>query len=371
MVRQSVRIAMLVGAVAAVAAAPGRASAQTASGCCSPTTRTICVTECVPETYTAKRTVYKTEQRVEKYTTYKCETTQEVRERTVCCNRHVTEWQEQIRKVCVKVPCCEERTVMKPHYTYVTETKMVTKCVDRGHYECREVYSHWKAFTNGLGSLCSRHDGCCDPCASSCGGCGNACNTCCTPCPPSNCVSRKVWCPCMVQEQCPVTCCRKVCEMRPEVCKVQTCRTEWREEKCKVCVTRCIPETRVEKYTVCVRHMVPCEATRTVCVCVPCEENVTCTRWVAKQVTREVPCNTCNTCNTCCETSCHHGLFSGLFGHRDHGCGGCGGCNTGCDSCGHRKWFSGLFGGSGCGGCGGGCSTGCGGCGAPQTGCCN
>ena len=41
----------------------------------------------------------------------------------------------------------------RPHYSYVTETKMVTKCVDRGHWECREVYSHWKALCNKAGSL--------------------------------------------------------------------------------------------------------------------------------------------------------------------------------------------------------------------------
>src|SRR6185436_4288247 len=121
MVRQSVRIALLVGAVAAVASlAPAGASAQTASsGCCSPATRTICCTECVPETYQVKRITYKTEQRVEKYTTCKCEQVQECRERTVCCNRMVSEWQEQTRRVCVQVPVCEERTVMKPCYKTV------------------------------------------------------------------------------------------------------------------------------------------------------------------------------------------------------------------------------------------------------------
>jgi hypothetical protein len=90
MVRQSVRITLLLGMVAAVAAAaPARANAQTATtdGCCSPATRTICVTECVPETYQVKRITHKTEQRVEKYTAYKCETVQEQRERTVCCNK--------------------------------------------------------------------------------------------------------------------------------------------------------------------------------------------------------------------------------------------------------------------------------------------
>src|SRR5262249_17472653 len=227
MERQSVRIAMLAGTVAAVvAAAPAARADQVASpGCCSPGTRTICVTECVPETYQCKRISYRYEQRVEKYTCYKCVPYQECRERTVCCNRVVTEWVDQCRKVCVQVPVCEERTVMRPCYRYVTETRYVTRCVDRGHWECRDEYSHCKALSNCLSGLCGRGcgGGCCNPCDP----CGN---TCCAPCPPSNCVVRKVWCPCIVQEQCPVTCCRKVCEMRPEVIKVQCCRTEYRDQ---------------------------------------------------------------------------------------------------------------------------------------------
>jgi hypothetical protein len=209
---------------------------------------------------------------------------------------------------------------MKPCYKTVCETKMVTKCVDRGHWECREEYSAWKAFCNHLGSIHS------DPC--------------CNPCPPSNCVSRKCWVPCMVQEQCPVTCSRRVCEMVATTVKVQTCRTEIREEKVKVCVTKCIPETRVEKYTVCKQIQVPYECTRTVCVQVPCEEMVTCTRMVARTVLKEVPCNT--GCNDCCNPcgGGHFGLFHGASLFRGCGCGGCG---------------------TGCGSCGGGCNSGCGG----------
>jgi hypothetical protein len=339
MVRQSVRIALMVGAVAVAAAAPARADQPVASGdgCCSPPTRTICVTECVPETYTAKRITYKTEQRVETYTAYRCVPRTECRERVCTVYKRVPEWREECRKVCVRIPVCEERTVMRPCYRTVTETKMVTKCVDRGHYECREEYSHWKALCNKAGSLgnCFHRDDCCNPCP---------------PCPPNNCVTRKVWVPCMVQECCPVTCCRKVCEMRPEVVKVQTCRTEWREEKVRVCTYRCVPEQVVQKYTVCINEMVPYQATRCRTVCVPCEETVTCTRMVMRTVTREVPCAPpCTTeCNPCCETHGHRSLFSGcgLFsgGHRHGGCG----CDSGCGGSG---WFGGghrLFGG-GCG----------------------
>jgi hypothetical protein len=329
MVSQSVRIALMVGTVAAVAAAaPARACDHHASsGCCSPATRTICVTECVPETYQCKRITYKIENRVEKYTAYKCCPTQECRERVCTVYKQVPEWREEVRKVCVKVPVCEERTVMRPHYTYVNETKMVTKCVDRGHWECREEYSHWKAFCNGVSGLCSSHRGCGH-------GCGDPCaDTCCTPCPPNNCVTRKVWVSCKVQEQCPVNCCRKVCEMRAEVCKVHTCRTEVREEKVKVCCYRCVAEQQTQKYTVCVNKMVAYEATRCCRVCVPCEETVTCTRMVAKTVTREVA---CTPSTTCCDPCCDRGhCFSNLFRNCNlfHGCGG--GCGGGCF--GHRN----------------------------------
>jgi len=333
MVRQSVRIALMVGTVAAVAAAaPARACDQQASnGCCSPQTRTICVTECVPETYQVKRITYRTEQRQETYTAYKCVPSYECRERVCTVYKRIPEWREECRKVCVRIPCCEERTVMRPCYHTVTETKMVTKCVDRGHWECREVYSHWKALCNKAGGLGHRHHGC-----------GDACGSCCEPCPPSNCVTRKVWVPCMVQECCPVTCCRKVCEMRPEVIKVNTCRTEWREERVKVCSYRCVPEQVCQKYTVCVMQRVPYQCTRCVSVCVPCEELVTCTRYVARTVTREVPCAPVNECcgsSNCCESH-RHSLFRGASHLRGHGhrhggccesscggCGGCGGCN--------------------------------------------
>src|SRR5262249_51743224 len=124
------------------------------------------------------------------------------------------------RKVCVQVPVCEERTVMQNCYSYRQETCMVSRCVDRGHWECREQYSCCKAFCNCLKGLCHRHD--------------------CCYCPPSNCKTVKVWCPCMVTEQCPVTRCVKVCEQRPVKVMVRSCRTEVREQQCTVCSYRCV-----------------------------------------------------------------------------------------------------------------------------------
>jgi hypothetical protein len=326
------------------------------------------VTECVPETYQTKRISYRTEQRTENYTAYRCETVQECRQRTVCTTRVVSEWVDQCRKVCVKVPCCEERTVMKPCYRTVCETKYVTKCVDQGHWECREEYSHLKAFCNHLTSLCSSHGSCgCSTGCNTCNtGCNSGCDSCAAPCAPSCMVTRKVWVPCMVQEQCPVTCTRRICEMHAEVVKVQTCRTEYRDETCKVCVKRCVPESHVVNYTVCVTKSVPYQTCRTVCIRVPVEECVTCTRMVRRTVTREVPCET--TCGSSCGESHGCGLANWF-----HGCGSS--CNTGCGG------GCSLFSGWGSHGCNSGCNTGCGGglfsgchlfggCGA-STGCCN
>src|SRR5262245_45894630 len=84
MVRQPVRLALLIGALA-IMAAPAWANhgsssccsspAPAASSCCNGSNgstagacaRTVMVTECVPEQYTVKRTAYKTECRTEEY----------------------------------------------------------------------------------------------------------------------------------------------------------------------------------------------------------------------------------------------------------------------------------------------------------------
>ena len=79
MFRRTVRLALLIGALTAMAVSPAWANHQScnscapscapacesAPACCAPATRTIQVTECVPETYTVKRTAYKVECRQE------------------------------------------------------------------------------------------------------------------------------------------------------------------------------------------------------------------------------------------------------------------------------------------------------------------
>jgi hypothetical protein len=301
MFRFTVRKAALLSAVLAAVAGPARAE----DGCCSPppcapAMRTIYVTECVPQTYTTTRTVYRTECRTEPYTAYRCESVPEVRERVVTTYQRVAECRPEVRRYCVSVPCCEERTVMKPCWSTVTETVMRTRCVDRGHYECREVPVHRV-------SLHRRHHG-----------------DCCDPCPPPPCTRTvKVWVPCKVTECYPVTHCKRVCTMVPTVVKVNTCRQEWREQTVNVTHYRCVPVSHTVKYTCYTTRTVPYQATRTVSVCVPHQETVTCTRYVTRCVARQVPCDTCETTLCCSAPGRKHGGLLGGFRRHGHGSGCC------------------------------------------------
>jgi len=271
------------------------------------------VTECVPETYTAKRIVYTPQTRVEHYTAYRCESVPVVREHTVTVYNRVPVTEVQVRRVCVNVPAVEERTVMRPCWTTQTVTEMRCRWVDRGHYECREVYSHRAAMHNRLHKARrhGHHGDCCEPCPE--------------PCPPPT-KTVKVWVPCKVQEQYPVTTCRRVCTMVPTVVRVNVCRQVWREERVNVCSWRCVPEQRVCRTTVMTTRTVPYQATRTVTVCVPTEQLVTCTRLVSRTVTRQVPVSPCEeSCVTVCCNGGKHGARGRHFrgrghGHRNGGC---------------------------------------------------
>jgi hypothetical protein len=246
--------------------------------------RTIYVTECVPETYQTQRVVYRQECRTEHYTAYRCESVPVVRERVVTSYQRVCEMRTEVRRTCVRVPVCEQRTVMKPCWTRQTVTEMRTRCVDRGHYECREVPVHHGAMHRWR----HRHD-CCPP-------------------PPCT-KTVKVWVPCMVKECYPVTCCKRVCTMVPHTVTVHTCRTEWREHTVQVPCWKCVPVHNTVRETCYTTRTVPYQATRTVRVCVPHTEMVTCTRYVTRCVARQVPCASCECSTTvCCSGSRKHGL---------------------------------------------------------------
>jgi hypothetical protein len=292
---------------------PGGIIGGGGGGCGAPCgTRTIYVTECVPETYTARRIVYRSECRTENYTAYRCETVPEVRERTVCVTRRVPVVRTECRRVCVTVPVCEERTVMKQTWTYQNVTTMQCRTVDRGHWECREVFCARKAMHNWFNGLGRGHghrggDDCCNPCPQECQA------------PPTRTV--KVWVPCRVTEQVPVTCCKKVSVCTPCTVRVTVNRTEWREQQVQVCTYQCVTENRVERYTVCTTRQVPYQACRTVRVCVPCEETYTACRMVSRTVARQVADTSCcsSPCNPCCESG---GRGHGLFNRGGHGGGG-------------------------------------------------
>jgi hypothetical protein len=284
--------------------------------------KTICETVCVPETYTTTRTAYKYVTRTEAYTAYKSVCVPETRTRVCTVYKQVPEVRTEVRNVCVQVPVVEERTVMQRRWETQTYTKMVCRTVDRGHWECKEVPCHRAQFASLL-HRCGHRNDCC-----------NSCEPCCPP--PTRTV--KCWVPCKVTEQVPVTCCKRVCVEVPCKVKVNVCRTVTRQETYQVTCYRCVPENRTETYTVNLVKCVPYQATRNVCVCVPYQETVTCTRMVAKTVTRQVPCApecapSCAPASTCCDT-CHRSRchrFAGLF-QRERGCGHGGhGCGCGCN----------------------------------------
>jgi hypothetical protein len=272
MVWQSVRTALIAAVVAVGAAASVRAD-------------DCCPSPCAPRPCT--RTVYKTEWRQETYTAYRCECVPETRTRTCTVYKQVPETRTETRTVCVCVPTVEERTVMQTHVTCKPVTTTCRRCVDRGHWECREVpcESRCHRWGNRLRGLFHHHD-CCDSC-------GNSCNTCCEPCCPPPTKTVRVWVPCKVWEEYPVTHMQRVCESRPVTCKVTVMRRELRQEQYQVTCCKCVPEQRTETYTVLTSRRVPYQATRCVPVCVPCVE--------------QTPAPACGQCceKPCCERSCH------------------------------------------------------------------
>lgn len=266
-----IRIGLIVGAISAAASV-----ARAQDGCqnpTGPTTRTIKVTECVPETYQEKRTCYRVECREEQYDAVRYEPYCEVRERTCTVTKRIPEYHTETIQVPCKVMSCEDRVVMKSCYEYRTVTCMQKKCVSRGHWECREVCKEPGCFKKM-----------CDPCA----------------CPRTVC--KKCWVSCPEYIDCPVTKCVKVCVQHPVVCKVNVCHTVMKERQVQRCTYRCVQEQHVEKYTVQLCKQVPVKATRMVRVCVPYEETVTCCRMVARE--REVQVQDCGCCCTSCCCPC-------------------------------------------------------------------
>jgi hypothetical protein len=349
---QRLRVAVLTGAVLATSAAftrasdgtnsPSGAPAASADPCnpCPPATRTIYVTEYTSESYEATRTVLKPVQEVEKYTAYRTECVAEQRTRTCTvitqvpethdetCTVYVSvpETHDETRTVYTCVPTVEQRTCIKRVVTCVPETVMVRKCVDQGHYECREVpCSSGASSGHGRGGHLSgllgkfKHHG---------GG-----DECCAPADPCECAPAtrtvQVWCPNKVWVEEPCTRLVRKVECVPTVenvtvmksvpsqqtFKVTTCKMVPQQQTRKVTTIKCVPVEKTETYTVQIPKQVAFEATRTVTKCVPTEEKYTATRLVPHQVAKEVPCEEAAT------VSSGYGSGRGGLGGLFHGAG--------------------------------------------------
>ena len=265
------RIALLASFFMATTATVVRAEETTSA----PATRTITCKVMVPEYYETTRTVNKKQCVEEKYTAYKCEYVKEERTRTCNVNKWVNEVKEETRTVCEWVKTCEERTIMKKVTSCKPVVHTVKKCVDKGHWECREVPCG-PSILDRIKDLCKKNDCCEDACK------------------PARTKTIKCWVPNKVMEECKVTKMERVTECVPCKVKVQICKKVAKQVKVQVCHKKCVTETKTEKYTVCVPKKVAYEATRKVMKCVPCQEKVKCCKMVEKTVEKQVvDCDPC------------------------------------------------------------------------------
>ena len=282
---------LMSGLLAAFAVFASSSLAQAA--CCPPAcatpcstsgatgTRTIMTNEWVPETYTTKRTTYRTENVNETYTAHRWECVQEVRPVT----RHVTKsvpcYTDKVVTTYKMVPTTETRTVMKQVVTYKQVTTMVTRTKNVGHWECQTVEAREGFFSR----LCGKKNDCCDPCPKT--------------------KTKKVWVCCKVCVQEPCTKCVRCVECVPctVTCCVNKCVPCTHTVRC--CTHKCVTECVTENCTVNVRKCVPYQATRCVSRCVPVCENVTCTRMVCKAVcTTVADCGSSCGSDACCVDHC-------------------------------------------------------------------
>ncbi|MCI0642416.1 MAG: hypothetical protein L0Y72_02620 [Gemmataceae bacterium] len=268
MVRQPVRFVLLLGAIVATTVSTARA--EDCARPCGPKTRTITITECVPEQYKAKRTAYRVECKQEEYEAVRTVMVPEVQERVVTHRVHKPVMKTETRKVCKTVTECEERVVMQKCWKTVQETCVKKKLVRLGHWECKE-----ECVPDCCAILRNCFHRCCDSCDHS--NCGRR--------PETRTVTRRCWVHCPEYRDCPTTVCKRVCVETPVKVKVPVTKQVWSEVQVQVC-QQFQEEKRVEKVTVCVPKQEKYKAVRTVRVCVPYETEVTMTRMV--QRTREI-----------------------------------------------------------------------------------
>jgi hypothetical protein len=302
MFKTCVRATVLTGVALAAMVLPARAAADSCCGSpapvsaapCAPAFRTITVTEWVSETYSAVRTSYRTECATETYTAYKTECATETRTRQLTINKMVPEVHTAFKTVYTCVPTVETRTSYKTVVSYVPETIVTRKCVDQGHWECREVPVKESCISK-LKKHFHKPD-CCE-------------------CPAPVCTKTvKVWCPNKVWIETPVTVTKKVCSTVPYTVQVTVNKMVPSQQSYQYTTYKCVPEIKVETYTVQVPHQVAYQATRTVSRCVPVQETVQLCRMVPRCVTKVVPVESC--CTTICCSSGHK--FFAKKAHKHH-----------------------------------------------------
>jgi len=314
MLMRSVRTLLPVGVVLAALSAPARGG--DCGGCgesgnpCGPVFKTVAVTEWVPENYETTRTVLKTVCATETYTAYRTECVPETRQRVVTVNKVVPVVTQRVCTEYTCVPTVETRTVMKRVEVCTPVTTVRRKCVDMGHYECREV----PCGDGVMGRLrkCFGHkkDDCCQPA-------------------PTKTV--KVWVPNKVWIETPVTKMVRSCQYVPSTVQVTVNRQVPVQKTYPVTTYQCVPEQTTQSYTVLVPHQVPYQATRTVARTVPVQERVVLCRMVPRTVEKQVPSEDCD--GQSASISAEHAapVSAGhaapiSTGHRHHrgGCRGCG-----------------------------------------------
>ena len=208
---------------------------------------------------------------------------------------------------------------MKRVWTCTPETTYKHKCVDKGHYECREV-ACGPTLGERFHKLCSWHKDCC------------ACECSCE-CEAPRTRTDRVWVSCKVDECVPCTRMVRHCTCVPTVEHCTTYKHVCEQITVPVTCFKCVPQCVTKTYTVMVPHQVTFEGTRTVTKCVPVQETYTACRMVKHCVEKQVACAPpCSTCG--CESECgHHGFHMGgrLMGLFHKSCGCESSCGCGCN----------------------------------------
>jgi hypothetical protein len=330
MFMSNVRATVLASAVLAALGLPAQAShagdcgapCDSPCGPVAPAFRTITVTEWVPETYktmaTAYRTefvneaytAYRTENVTEKFTAYRTECVPEARTRQFTVSRYVPETSAVTVSVWKCVPSIEKRTVCRTVVSYQPVTTVTRKCVDQGHWECREVPV--QTMHSRMKKHFHKKNDCCEPV-----------------CVPTKTV--KVWVPNKVWIEVPVTYNKAVCTTVNETIDVTVSRMVESKEVRQVTTHKCVPEVRTETYTVQVPRQVAYEASRVVCRTVPYQATrqvgrsvpyqteVTATRMVARTVERQVAVESCEGVTVSSSGFGGHRLFGKSGGKKGHG----------------------------------------------------